>query len=184
VDRERGIGRGAVRGALPPLNPAGPDAARAARPAVARDERARRLRSPLLLTLAVLLAFESVGGLAIFFARVAVGALPGEALHVVAGVALTLPYALYQWRHWRRVRPWRGRLDDLLGLLASSALALTQLSGLVLGLRWWQHRGAGPVPYPPPLSAVHNIASMLVLTFIASHVGAVLWRDRRRPAPR
>ena len=182
MDRQHRLGRSAVRGALPPLSPpAGPDAPR---PAVGRDERARRLRSPLLLTLATLLAFEALGGLAIFFARVAVGALPGETLHVVAGVTLTLPYALYQWRHWRRVRPWRGRLDDLLGLLASSSLALTQISGLALGLRWWQHRGVGPVPYPPPLSAVHNITSMLVLTFIASHVGAVLWRDRRRPASR
>ncbi len=182
MDRERGIGRGAVRGALPLLIPPAAPAPRPARPAVARDERHRRLRSPLLLTLAALLAFETVGGLVIFFARVAVGMLPGEALHVVAGAALTLPYALYQWRHWLRVRPWRGRLDDLLGLLASSSLALTQLSGLVLGFAWWQHRGAGRVPYPPPLSAVHNIASMLVLTFIAAHLGAVLWRDRRRPA--
>ena len=98
---------------------------------------------------------------------------------MLAGAALTAVYALYQWRHWLRVRPFRARLDYALGLIASLSLALTQLSGLALGWLWWQHGSAGPVPYPPPLSAVHNIASMLTMTFVASHFGLVLARDQR-----
>jgi len=132
--------------------------------------------------LAALLAFETLGGLVLFCARLVLGTRPGEAAHVLVGVVLTFVYGAYQWSHWRRVRPWRGRLEDALGLTAALALALTQVSGLALGAQWWQHRGAGPALYPPALSAVHNIASMLVLTFIASHVGAVLWRDRGRRA--
>lgn len=149
------------------------------------SERARRLRSPLLLALWALLAFEGLGGLVIFFARVAFGSLPGETLHVLAGAALTLVWAVYQWRHWMRVRPFRPRLHFALGLIATVAMALTNLSGLALGWRWWQHRldGTGLVPYPPLLSAIHDIGSMMTLAFILSHLGAVLARDRRSREP-
>jgi hypothetical protein len=144
-------------------------------------ERARRFRSPLLLALWALLALEGLGGLVIFFARVAFGSLPGEALHVLAGVALTLAWTIYQWRHWTRVRPFRSQLHFALGLIAALAMGLTNVSGLALGWTWWRHHldGSGPPPYPPPLSAIHDIGSMMTLTFILSHLGAVLARDRR-----
>jgi len=148
------------------------------------DARARRLRAPLLLALWVLLAFEAVGGLVIFVARLVWGATPGEALHVVAGALLTAIYALYQWRHWRRVRPLRGQVHYGLGIIAASFMAVTNLSGLWLAAFWWQDRVAAPgaavVRYPVPLSAVHNVASMVVLAFVAAHVGAVLFRDHER----
>lgn len=138
----------------------------------------------MLLALWALLAFEAVGGLVIFIARLVWGATPGEALHVVAGVLLTFVYAVYQWRHWRRVRPMRARLHYGLGVIAASFMALTNLSGLWLAVFWWQDRIAAPsadaVRYPALLSAVHNVASMVVLTFVAAHVGAVLFRDRDR----
>lgn len=143
--------------------------------------RARRLRSPLLLGLGALLALEAVGGLVIFFARLATGTTPGQTLHVTAGIVMTGFYGVYQWRHWHRVAPWRPRLDYVLGLIATLALALTQLSGLWLGWQWWQAQlaGRGQVPYFPGLSAAHNVMSMFVLTFISAHLGAVLWRDAR-----
>jgi hypothetical protein len=118
-----------------------------------------------------------VGGLVIFVARLVDGSLPGETLHVAAGLALTAVYAAYQWTHWRRVAPWRARADYALGLLAALSMALVNLSGLWLALSWWRGRG-GPVDYPAPLSAVHNIGGMIVLTFAAAHLGAVLRRDR------
>lgn len=148
------------------------------------EARARHLRAPLLLALWVLLAFEAVGGLVIFVARLVWGATPGEAPHVVAGVLLTAGYALYQWRHWRRVRPLRPQLHYGLGVIAASFMALTNVTGLWLAMFWWQDRVAAPtttlVRYPALLSAVHNVASMVVLTFVAAHVGAVLFRDRER----
>ncbi len=130
---------------------------------------------------------EGVGGLLIFFMRLAAGQTPGEALHVVAGALLTLVYAAYQWGHWRRVSPWRGRLDYALGLIAALSMAGALGTGLWLAWAWWQtrivERSAEAVAYTPPVSAAHNIMSMLVLTFVGAHLAAVLLRDaaaRRR----
>ena len=146
--------------------------------------RALRLRAPLLLALAVLLGFEAVGGLVIFFARLAAGSTPGVAVHVAGGVALTFVYAAYQWGHWRRVAPWRGRLDHVLGLIAALSLVVTQGSGLWLAREWWNARLArvAIVPYDPAVSALHNVMNMLVLTFAGAHLGAVLQRDARAGA--
>lgn len=144
--------------------------------------RARRLRAPLLLLLAALLAVESLGGLVLFFARLAWGASPGETLHVLAGALLTGVYAIYQVAHWRRVTPLRARLDYALGLLAAGALALTLVTGWLLALPWWRVRmvahAASAVAYPTGASATHNIGGMLVLSFVGAHLGAVLFRDR------
>ncbi|HEY3215297.1 MAG TPA: hypothetical protein VGK93_02265 [Candidatus Eisenbacteria bacterium] len=125
----------------------------------------------------------------IFWSRLAFGTTPGETLHVVAGLLLTVVYAVYQWRHWSRVRPFRSQLDYAMGVLAAAFMALTNLTGLILGSLWWSYRFGphlrfGPaandaVRYPPLLSAAHNIGSMVVLAFVGAHLGAVLMRDRR-----
>jgi len=147
--------------------------------AAVRGIRARRLRAPLLVMLGALLAIEAAGGILIFFARLAFGSLPGLALHVVAGVALTFVYAAYQWRHAMRVLPVRPRLDYVLGLLAAAFVVLTLGSGLALALPWWRSRGLRALPaYPTRVMALHIIGCMLVLTFVAAHLGAVLKRDR------
>ena len=146
------------------------------------SQRAARLRSPLLLLLWALLAIETLGGLAIFFARLVWGAAPGETVHVVAGLALTLAFVVYQWRHWLRVSPLRARQDHVLGLIASITMALTLLSGLWLGWAWWRARGAGPARYPAPAVALHDIGGMLVVAFVGAHLGAVLMRGRSRDA--
>ena len=153
-------------------------------PRTAAEARALRLSSPLLLALWALLAFEAAGGLTLFAARLVAGASPGEALHVAAGVALTALYAVYQWRHWRRVRPFRAQLHYGLGLIAAIFMALVNLTGLWLALYWWRTRiaapGGAPVGYPSLLSAAHNVASMVVMTFVLAHLGAVLFRGRER----
>ena len=135
----------------------------------------------MLVVLWALLAIESAGGLVIFFARLAAGRTPGEALHVAGGVALTFAYAAYLWGHWRRVSPWRARLDHALGLIAALALGLVQLTGLWLGLEWWRAHAGGvsAVAYTPLVSAAHNVMTMFVLTFVGAHLGAVLQRDAR-----
>ncbi len=144
--------------------------------------RARRLRAPLLAALWILLGVEGVGGIVIFTARLAAGTTPGETLHVVAGLPLTLVFIAYQWQHWMRVRPYRAQLHYILGVLSTAFMALTLLTGLALGGYWWEGREAsaahGPAAYPPVLSGIHNIGSMLVLTFVGAHLAAVLMRDR------
>lgn len=159
--------------AVPALTPAAASAA---------PERAARLRSPLLLALAALLAFEALGGLVIFTARLTAGTAPGETVHVIGGVLLTVVYTVYQWRHWRRVRPFRRRLDHGLGLIAALTMAFVNLTGLWLGIPWWQGRDVPlELRYPAALSAVHNVAAMLVVSFVPAHLGAVLLRGRGSP---
>lgn len=147
-------------------------------------ERAERLRSPLLIALWILLVFEVASGLVLFTAFLVVGRRPGETLHVVAGVPLAAFYAVYQWRHWQRVSPFRGRPDHVLGVVAATVMCFTLATGLALGVLWWQARGSslasGEVSYPVALSSVHNIGSMLVMAFVGAHLIAVLGRDARR----
>jgi hypothetical protein len=144
--------------------------------------RSRRLRAPLLVLLWWLLGIEAAGGLVIFFMRLAAGTMPGETIHVIVGAGLTLVYAIYQWQHWFRVSPWRGRLDYALGLIGAIAMGLTLLTGYVLAWPWWRARvvvrGHEAIAYSSFVSAAHNIMSMLVLTFVLSHLAAVLLRDR------
>lgn len=160
----------------------------ASRSSIPRDRspesfRAARLRSPLLIVVGGLLAVEAIGGLALFVARLVLGRYPGETIHVVAGLGLTLAFVLYQWRHWLRVAPLRARQDYILGLIASTTMALTLLSGLWLGIDWWRAR-TEPTPtatrYDALLVAIHNIGGMLVLAFVGAHLGAVLMRDSSR----
>ena len=58
------------------------------------------------------------------------------------------------------------------------------LSGLALAWFWWRGRFVAPtgarVGYLALLSAAHNVASMVVLTFVLAHVGAALFRSRER----
>ena len=140
-----------------------------------------RLNAPLLVLLWCLLGIEAVGGLVIFYVRLAIGRTPGESLHVVAGALLTLVYASYQWQHWTRVEPWRNRLDYAMGLIAALSMAAALATGYWLAWGWWQERviaGSGAaVAYPTAVSAAHNIMSMLVLTFVGAHLAAVLLRD-------
>ena len=149
--------------------------------------RGPRLRAPLIVSLWALLAFEGAGGIVIFFVRLAAGRTPGETLHVLMGALLTLVYAAYQWQHWSRVSPWRSRLDYVLGLIAALSMTGALGTGLWLAWPWWQTRvvaaSSRAVAYAPAVSAVHNIMSMLVLTFVGAHLAAVLLRDaaaRRR----
>lgn len=116
----------------------------------------------------------------LLFARVAFGTTPGVALHVLAGLLLTVVYTIYQIRHWNRVAPWRSRPDYVLGLIAAVTLAATDITGLVLGWQWWSTRldGTGITHYAVALSAVHTLGTMLVLAFASAHLAAVLARDR------
>jgi hypothetical protein len=128
----------------------------------------------------VFLGFEATSGLVLFTTFLVAGRRPGETIHVAAGVPLAALYAIYQWRHWSRVAPFRGRTEHVLGLVAAVVTSLTVLSGLVLGAMWWVARAAGArgeVAYPTWLSALHNIGSMLLLSFVGAHLGSVLRRE-------
>lgn len=130
----------------------------------------------------MLLAVEALGGLILFAARLMAGRAPGETIHIFTGAAFAGIYVVYQARHWSRVRSLRWRLDHGLGLIAAVFMVVTLGSGLILALFWWDAKKVaseiGEVIYPPTWSAVHNVGSLLVLTFLGAHVCAVLFRDR------
>ena len=145
----------------------------------------QRIVAPLVSLVWVLLLFEALGGLWIFCIRLAYdGRTPGLALHWWAGWALTVFYAIYQWQHWYRVAPFRARLDYVMGLIAALSLALTQITGIVLGLPWWNAHQPAQYPFTPLWSGAHNVLSMLTLTFVGAHLGAVLFRDSQMRAAR
>lgn len=147
--------------------------------------RAERLRSPLLLMLWALFAIEAVTGLIVFFARLAVGSAPTVSLHWFAGFAFTLVYVIYQIQHWTRVQPLRARLDHVLGVVATTSLIITQVSGYWVGWEWFMRgRPLGYTAFPAALSATHNVMSMLAMTFVGAHFGAVLLRESRARAAR
>jgi hypothetical protein len=118
----------------------------------------------------------------LFAARLIAGRAPGETIHIFGGAALAGIYVVYQARHWRRVNALRWRLDHTLGLIAAVFMVVTLGSGLILALSWWDARkvasDTSEVIYSASWSAVHNVASLLVLTFLGAHVCAVLFRDR------
>jgi hypothetical protein len=181
--RDRPAGKGSRRPLTVSMSAGGETmdarAGRARGRRAAAEARSRRLRAPLLLGVWVLLAIDAAGGIVIFFARTAFGSLPGTTLHVIAGLALTAAYGIYQLRHAARVWPVRPRLDYALGLLAAAFFALTLVTGFVLALPWWRGRGTHvAIAYPTTAMALHIIGCMLVLTFVGSHLGAVLQRDR------
>lgn len=145
--------------------------------------RTQRILAPLVSLVWVLLAFEALGGLWIFFVRLAYdGRTPGLTLHWWAGWALTVLYVVYQWQHWSRVAPLRARLDYVMGLIAALSMVFTLGTGVVLGLPWWHAHMPAQFPFMPLWSGAHNVLSMLTLTFVGAHLGAVLFRDAQRRA--
>ena len=149
-----------------------------------RTSRAERLRSPLLIALWTLFAIEALTGIIVFFARLAVGRAPTVSLHWYAGFAFTLVYAIYQIQHWNRVQPLRARLDHVLGVVATSSLIVTQVSGYWVGWEWFMRgRPMGYTAFPSALSATHNVMSMLAMTFVGTpwrRAAARITRPRRQ----
>ena len=147
--------------------------------------RTRRLTAPLVLALGALLLVETIGGLWIFVARVLEpGHLPGLSLHWWAGWALSAVYVVYLVRHVARVAPLRPRLDYALGMLAAATLTLVQVTGSVVGWSWWRQGQPRDHVFTPWLSGAHDMLSMMTLSFVAAHLGAVLLRDARVRARR
>ncbi len=92
-----------------------------------------RWRALLLSLVFNLLMFESLSGFVLFFARGFLSApqLLGAA-HWWLGVLLAVPYSIYQWRHYLRVRGFSDVLQYQVGLTSFVTLLIVIISGLVL----------------------------------------------------
>jgi hypothetical protein len=90
---------------------------------------------PLVQGVSVLLAFETLTGLANYLLPFSVPNQVMVLLHTVAGVLLVVPFAIYQWRHWRLYRGERFSHVMLTGYFAMVATVLLLVSGVVLSVQ-------------------------------------------------
>ena len=124
-----------------------------------------RWRAPLLNLVFNLLMFESLSGFLLFFTR---GFLPNPDLlgeiHWWAGVAFAVPYSIYQWRHYSRVRGFKDVLQYQVGLSSFFTMAAVIVSGVVL---YFLTRGATAYTI---VDLVHIMTGFAFLILISTHL--------------
>jgi len=86
----------------------------------------------LLYTVAGILLFETLTGLAIYLLPFSVPNQVMVLLHTIVGLVFILPYAWYQLRHWRTYRALRLSHVKLTGYFTMAATIAAAVSGLVL----------------------------------------------------
>ncbi len=94
--------------------------------------KAREWQQRLLYTVAGLLLFETLTGLAIYLLPFSVPNQMSVVFHTLAGVVLVAPYVIYQIRHWRVYRSIRVSHVKLTGYFAMTAMIALIVSGLIL----------------------------------------------------
>ncbi len=97
------------------------------------DDPLSKWKSPLLLTVCGFLLFESLSSfLLFFFAPFMKGTTTVVAIHWIVGILSLVPYALYQWRHYRAVTQHRLLFHYRLGLYTFFTFCVVTLSGIPL----------------------------------------------------
>jgi hypothetical protein len=128
----------------------------------------------LLSTVASLLAFESLTGLAILFLPFSVPNQLMVIAHTLVGVLSVVPYAYYQLRHWRIYRGLRMTHVKLTGYFALSASIVLIVSGLVLTYQatWGTRIGR-------MWDLVHIAATFALIAAVVPHIVVLLMRAAR-----
>jgi hypothetical protein len=124
-----------------------------------------RWRALLLSVVFNLFMFESLSGFVLFFTR---GLLPVPdslgAAHWWLGVVLSVPYSIYQWRHYMRVRGFRDVLQYQVGLITFFIMAAVVVSGVVL---YFATRGTTSYTV---IDLFHIMLGFAFLILISSHL--------------
>jgi len=131
----------------------------------------------LLVSVAALLAFETLTGLAIYLLPFSVSNQMMVLFHTVAGVAAVLPFAWYQVRHWKIYRSMRLSHVVLTGYLAMASTLVLIVSGLVLTVQALAATRISPV-----WDFVHLIATVAFVAALAPHVVTLMIRAARAGA--
>ena len=120
------------------------------------------------------LTFETVTGLCIYFLPFSAANQWAVIVHTAAGLALLVPYAIYQVRHL--VVYWDHQLTSLklMGWLASVATLVALVSGIVLT---WQAILGTRISYAWDMG--HLVSTFALIAFTAPHVLLILVRDRK-----
>ncbi|HLK32062.1 MAG TPA: multiheme c-type cytochrome, partial [Terriglobales bacterium] len=133
--------------------------------------------SLLSRSVAAVLLFETISGLAISFGPFAPGTEWGLLLHTMAGIIALLPLIWYSVRHWKSYAD--QALSDvlLLGYIAIAALGICVASGLIL--TWQGLLGAKTSPW---LRYTHLASTLLLVAATVPHLFIAWWRRRKNGA--
>lgn len=102
------------------------------RPPIYSANKQHEWTRPLLHAVAGLLVFETLTGAANFLLPFSVPNQVMVLLHTIGGIVLLLPFAAYQWRHWRLYASLRLSQMMLVGYFAMVSTLLVLVSGVVL----------------------------------------------------
>ena len=145
----------------------------------AMTNRWARWRAPALNLVFNLLMFESLSGFLLFFTR---GFLPNPELlgaaHWWLGVAFAVPYSIYQWRHYARVRGFKDVLQYQVGLTSFFFMSGVIVSGVIL---YFLTRG--DLVYTI-VDLVHIMLGFAFLVLISTHLVLVYRIGDRESAQR
>ncbi|CAN5832837.1 hypothetical protein BH11GEM1_BH11GEM1_33950 [soil metagenome] len=128
----------------------------------------------LLRTVAGLLVFETLTGLAVYVLPFTVSNQMMVLFHTAAGIIFVLPFAWYQLRHWRIYRSSRISHVVLTGYFAMAAAITLVLSGLVLTAQAIFATRIGRV-----WDWVHIVATFALVASVVPHVVLLIVRAAR-----
>jgi len=146
----------------------------AANPTTRRVDRAREWRSMLLAVVSALLLFETATGLAIKYLSFSIATQGMVLVHTVGGLIFLLPYAVYQWRHWRNYRRVQMNHLKVTGYLAMVATQVASVSGVVLTV---QAAFGTRISYA--WDTLHVVSTWALVASVLPHVVLIPLRDRR-----
>lgn len=127
------------------------------------------------LTFSVMLGLvlEAVTGLWILLAPFSIISQLQVLLHTGAGLLLTVPYAVYQWRHYQDWRDQTLSVVKLVGYVGMGLTLASMVSGLVVTYAsLWGRR------LPPLWDEVHLVSGIAVTVLVALHLAFAYGRRR------
>ena len=142
--------------------------------------KAQEWQQRLLYTVASLLLFETVSGLAVYLLPFSVSNQLLVVFHTLAGVVIVAPYIIYQVRHWRIYRRIRVSHVTLTGYFAMTAMIALIVSGLVLT---WQ--AVFSTRISRGWDVMHVWATFALIASVMPHIVTLLvraWRTRAAAA--
>ncbi len=126
-----------------------------------------------------ILVFELVSGLAITFGPFHPAIQWGLLLHTIAGILSIAPLAWYFARHWKDYADQAMSDVLLLGYVGLGALAICEVSGLLV-----TGQALLGVRTSPSLRYTHLVSALLTLAASVPHILIAWWRRRRNEASR
>ncbi len=131
---------------------------------------------PLVRGVVALLAFETFTGLANYLLPFSVPNQVMVLLHTAAGLVLIVPYAAYQWRHWRIYKSLPTTHVSLTGYFAMAMVLLLMVSGVVLTVQ-----AAMWTRISPAWDVAHLVGTAGLLASLTPHLVILARRAMRAP---